>query len=85
MVGIPLTSLILPIQDDRDPINWFNQNLDFHQHFFILFLCLGKWSIVVERQVRNLSAKSWQKQVTFWYNDDDVHFVLHQQSLIELL
>ena len=84
MVGIPLTSLILPIQYDRDPINWFNQNLDFHQHFLILFLCLGKWSIV-ERQVRNLSAKSWQKQVTFWYNNDDVHFVLHQQSLIKLL
>jgi hypothetical protein len=28
----------------------------------------------------NFSAISWQEQVTFWWDDDDVCFVLDQQA-----
>jgi hypothetical protein len=36
--------------------------------------------IVVYWQVDNFSALSWREQVTFQWNDDDVHFVLDQHA-----
>jgi hypothetical protein len=31
----------------------------------------------------NFSAISWQEQVNFQWNDDEVHFVLDQQALLD--
>jgi hypothetical protein len=40
----------------------------------------NEWVIVVWRQLSNFSAISWQEQVNFQWNDDEVHFVLDQQA-----
>ena len=39
--------------------------------------------IVVQRQLCNLSAISWWKQVNFQWNDDEVHFVLDQDAELD--
>ena len=39
--------------------------------------------IVVQRQLCNLSAISWRKQVNFQWNDYEVHFVLDQDAELD--
>ena len=33
--------------------------------------------------MNNFSAISWREQVTFWWDDDDVHFVLDQHGELD--
>jgi len=39
------------------------------------------WWIVIKCQVINISAISWQDQVTFWWDDDNICFVLDQNII----
>ena len=39
--------------------------------------------IVAKRQVSNLSAISWQEQVNFQWDDDEVRFVLDQDAELD--
>ena len=39
--------------------------------------------IVVKRQVSNFSAISWQEQVNFQWDDDEVRFVLDQDAELD--
>jgi hypothetical protein len=41
----------------------------------------SKW-LLFKRQMRNFSAISWREQVTFQWNDNDVHVLLNQNSWI---
>jgi hypothetical protein len=42
------------------------------------------WVIVVQRQFSNYSAISWQEQVIFQWDDDEVRFVLDQHADLDL-
>ena len=37
---------------------------------------------IVEHQGSNFSAILWWEQVTFWLNDDDVHFFIRPTQLV---
>ena len=53
------------------------------QKLLLLYGYLGyyyffsKW-LLFKRQMRNFSAISWREQVTFQWNDNDVHVLLNQ-------
>jgi hypothetical protein len=44
---------------------------------------LNGWVIVVLRPFNNFSAISWQEQVNYQWDDDDVHFVLDQDAELD--
>ena len=43
---------------------------------------MGEWVIVVQCQISNFSAISWQGQVTFQWDYDDVSFLLDQPKIV---
>ena len=43
---------------------------------FLSFVLTGEWAIVAQRKLSKFSAISWQKQVNFQWNDDEVPLVL---------
>ena len=44
---------------------------------------VNDWVIVVLHQVSNFSIISWREQVTFWWDDDEVRFVLDQYTWLD--
>ena len=44
---------------------------------------MSEWVIVAEHQLSNFTAISWWKQVSFQWDDDEVHFVLDQHAELD--
>ena len=45
---------------------------------------MSDWVIIVLMPNEQFSAISWREQVSLWRNDDDVHFVLDQNTELVL-
>ena len=45
---------------------------------------MSERKIVVVLQVSNISVLSWWEQVTFWWDDEDIHFVLDQHTVNDI-
>ena len=44
---------------------------------------MSDWVIIVLMPNEQFSAISWREQVSLWRNDDDVHFVLDQNTELD--
>ena len=54
--------------------------IDMYIHSKTYHLLYSEEVIIAQLQLSNFSAMSWQEQVTFLLNDNDVRFVLDQHA-----
>ena len=54
--------------------------IDMYIHSKTYHLLYSEQVIIAQLQLSNFSAMSWQEQVTFLLNDNDVRFVLDQHA-----
>jgi hypothetical protein len=49
-------------------------------HLNFIDLIMSEWMIVLKPQLKSFSTISWQEQVNFQWEDDDVRFVLDKHA-----
>ena len=53
------------------------------EQYYLENIWVNEGIIVVQHQMSNFSAIPWQEHVEFWWDDDDIRFVLDQHAKLD--